>query len=583
MKRKAASDDVATGKQSHTTTGFLAGVKVFFVRKSIPHADKRIAVWTTALEKQGGKIAKSAKRRRISHFVLGELPVGDDLQLGQAKAVSTGWLEACLARGARQAEAGHLWISRKDSSPEGGGAGHEAEEHGRHYHLHRWLGHWKPEYDSFHTALQVVLQAKFGPGLPENQHIVKVMSQLGKYEGALAADYNSSGQAALGGEAFNRRAMLFDRVAAIVKACSFVITADLSPHDIPYGGEGMVARIHSIVERGSTDDLDAHRSGGMLYDGKGVPRGPDACGGAARHAMSRLQGVGSKNAAAWYNLGLRTVEDVVREAQPGGLLSPDSERKLNVIEAFSVRHHADLLADVPPEDVTEIRELVMKLLTKQTGPGWVMQSTGGERRGKAAHDADFLLFHPTRKDIKGVTRALADELIRRGRLVPPGQGYCAIQVGKDEANQSKPKKESTSKKGNGLPGDSPSLAEDRHDRILGIYITRSGHMRRTDLVMCPWRERAFALLGWTGSRQYVRFLREHAGNCGMKLSSHCLKITDSGKLVPYESPPLNVHKEPWWPPGWDPGTLAHPRAVQTESDIFELLGLPYREPYERQA
>lgn len=58
------------------------------------------------------------------------------------------------------------------------------------------------------------------------------------------------------------QAMLCARVAAVVKACSFVITADLATHDIPYGGDGMVARIHSILDRGSTDDLDAHRCGG---------------------------------------------------------------------------------------------------------------------------------------------------------------------------------------------------------------------------------------------------------------------------------------------------------------------------------
>ena len=30
------------------------------------------------------------------------------------------------------------------------------------------------------------------------------------------------------------------------------------------------------------------------------------------------------------------------------------------------------------------------------GPGWLMEETGGARRGKASHDADFLISHPTR-------------------------------------------------------------------------------------------------------------------------------------------------------------------------------------------
>ena len=49
------------------------------------------------------------------------------------------------------------------------------------------------------------MQAKFGDGLPENQAIAKALSQLAKFEGALAADYNPAGKEALGGDTFNRR------------------------------------------------------------------------------------------------------------------------------------------------------------------------------------------------------------------------------------------------------------------------------------------------------------------------------------------------------------------------------------------
>ena len=49
------------------------------------------------------------------------------------------------------------------------------------------------------------MQAKFGDGLPENQGIAKALSQLAKFEGALAADYNTSGKDSLEGASFNRR------------------------------------------------------------------------------------------------------------------------------------------------------------------------------------------------------------------------------------------------------------------------------------------------------------------------------------------------------------------------------------------
>lgn len=54
---------------------------------------------------------------------------------------------------------------------------------------------------------------------------------------------------------------------------------------------------------------------------------------------------------------------------------------------------------------------------------------------------------------------------------------------------------------------------DRYDHIWGIYITKSGKRRRMDLIFVPpdchsW---VFAYTGWTGSKQYLRFMRTHAG------------------------------------------------------------------------
>ena len=47
-------------------------------------------------------------------------------------------------------------------------------------------------------------------------------------------------------------------------------------------------------------------------------------------------------------------------------------------------------------------------------------------------------------------------------------------------------------------------------------------------------------------------------------------------MVPDEAPPRHAGGKPHWPPGWAPG-----RRVEHERDIFELLGLPYREPHKR--
>lgn len=47
-------------------------------------------------------------------------------------------------------------------------------------------------------------------------------------------------------------------------------------------------------------------------------------------------------------------------------------------------------------------------------------------------------------------------------------------------------------------------------------------------------------------------------------------------MVPEEGPPLNGDGDPEWPPGW-----SDDRKLQHESDVFELMGLPYHPPHER--
>ena len=60
----------------------------------------------------------------------------------------------------------------------------------------------------------------------------------------------------------------------------------------------------------------------------------------------------------------------------------------------------------------------------------------------------------------------------------------------------------------------------RYDKLLGIYITKGGKVRRMDIILAPSEELQMCLIAWTGSKQYLRFLRQHAINRGMSLSAH---------------------------------------------------------------
>ena len=60
----------------------------------------------------------------------------------------------------------------------------------------------------------------------------------------------------------------------------------------------------------------------------------------------------------------------------------------------------------------------------------------------------------------------------------------------------------------------------RFDHLFGMFRTSQGKVRRMDLIFVPKPELAFGYLGWVGSRQYLRFMRQHAQLRGMHLNAH---------------------------------------------------------------
>jgi DNA polymerase beta thumb len=84
-------------------------------------------------------------------------------------------------------------------------------------------------------------------------------------------------------------------------------------------------------------------------------------------------------------------------------------------------------------------------------------------------------------------------------------------------------------------------AAGRFDRVFGMFRTAAGKVRRMDLVLAPPEETAFATLGWTGSRQFLRFMRAHAEKHGMLLNSHRSLESARVRCPRAGSSLLNVH------------------------------------------
>ncbi|XP_033041059.1 DNA polymerase lambda isoform X3 [Trachypithecus francoisi] len=165
--------------------------------------------------------------------------------------------------------------------------------------------------------------------------------------------------------------------------------------------------------------------------------------------------------------------------------------------------------------------------------GLLCVACGSYRRGKATcGDVDVLITHPDGRSHRGIFSRLLDSLRQ--------QGFLTDDLVSQEENGQQQKYLGVCR----LPG--PGW---RH--------------RRLDIIVVPYSEFACALLYFTGSAHFNRSMRALAKTKGMSLSEHAL----STAVV------RNTH-----------GCKVGPGQVlptPTEKDVFRLLGLPYREPAER--
>ena len=142
----------------------------------------------------------------------------------------------------------------------------------------------------------------------------------------------------------------------------------------------------------------------------------------------------------------------------------------------------------------------------------------------------------------------------------------------------------------------------RHARTRGMFLTPYGLLRHTTTT--PAAADA-AVYGSKGAAVAVA-----AGAVAAAATAGCAAVdyipsSSSGYgvgglvMVPDEGPPWNADQKEWWPPGWGDqgaqgsgGSVAEcgggrgvgcrgKRVVMLEKDVFELLGLPWREPWQR--
>ncbi|XP_077205605.1 DNA polymerase lambda isoform X2 [Paroedura picta] len=236
--------------------------------------------------------------------------------------------------------------------------------------------------------------------------------------------------------------------------------------------------------------------------------------------FSNIWGAGVKTAQLWYQQGFRTLDDIRMKAS------------LTSQQAIGLKHYNDFLDRMPREEAAEIERTVREA-AEAIKPGLVCVACGSFRRGKpTCGDVDVLVTHPDGHSHQGVFSKLLDRLRKTGFLTDD------LVSQEDNGNQKK---------------------------YLGVCRLPGPDRchRRLDIIVVPYSEFACALLYFTGSAHFNRSMRALARTKGMSLSEHALSKgvvrgpgglkTGSGIILP----------------------------TVTEKDVFVRLGLPYREPHER--
>ncbi|KAL1005887.1 hypothetical protein UPYG_G00065170 [Umbra pygmaea] len=235
--------------------------------------------------------------------------------------------------------------------------------------------------------------------------------------------------------------------------------------------------------------------------------------------FTNIWGAGAKTAQLWYTQGFRTLDDIQTKAN------------LTHNQIIGLKHYDDFLDRMPREEAAAIEKTV-RAASQSLDSGLLAMACGSYRRGKATcGDVDILISHPDGKSHRGVFSKLLQSLRHTGFLTDD-------LVSQEENGEQK--------------------------KYMGVCrLPGPGQQhRRLDIIVVPYNEFACALIYFTGSAHFNRSMRALAKTKRMSLSEHSLNsdVLRQGSVKVYVGTPL---------------------PVLTEKDVFTHLGIPFREPQER--
>ncbi|KAK2150827.1 hypothetical protein LSH36_386g00004, partial [Paralvinella palmiformis] len=246
-----------------------------------------------------------------------------------------------------------------------------------------------------------------------------------------------------------------------------------------------------------------------------------AAGTIAKYPTRITSGQEAKNPAHAHKLvseGITSVEDLRKNID-----------KLNHQQQIGLKHFEDFEKRIPRDEMEQLEKFVMKTVDALE-PLYKASVCGSYRRGAAnSGDIDILLTHPNFTSTSGKKPSLLKAVISK----------------LEESN---------------FITDHLSHGDTKYMGVCKLPREKDGTehcYRRIDIRLIPHDQFFCALLYFTGSDQFNKAMRTKALDEGFTLNEYCIR------------------------PMGSTGVPGEPLPVASEQDVFDYVGMKYKEPSER--
>jgi DNA polymerase/3'-5' exonuclease PolX len=273
----------------------------------------------------------------------------------------------------------------------------------------------------------------------------------------------------------------------------------------------------------------------------------------AMRVMMDIHGVGPVKAKQLVEAGYKTIQQLRQDVyEENG--RQEKRVSLNRNQYVGLLCYEDLLERMPASEVEAIAATVKQVVHRRF-PSAEIAVMGSFRRKQrdTFGDVDILITHPdypTSVPAKALG-LIVDELKGRSHIAH----HLTLISGMDAAAYDQDLDQSVLER---LEAHTNRKAKKDKSSTSSTYMgifNSQGKLRRVDIKFYPYRERVFASLYFCGNGYTNRAMRLWARNEGMQLNDHGLFSRD-GKVSILDNP-------------------------STEKQVFDMLGLVYKEPHER--